>query len=257
MNETKIPIHVLDIRLSGKLTGNDMSAYRSALEAKIKEHQHIGMVVDFTELSDIGAEGLAAGVQADMEFFSHIGQFYRVALVSDKEWPGVIVALIQSLISKPQFKAFASSQRDAAIKWTAEIPTAVEKSKHASSMRIIRSSKDDVMGFEINGAMTADAVSAVMTELNKFLEAHDKVRLLARIDHFNGVDPAVFMHSGLLSMKLAAMQKVERYAVVGAPGWMHKAIETMNPLFPDIDMRPFAADKEAEAWHWLGATVAD
>lgn len=49
------------------------------------------------------------------------------------------------------------------------------------------------------------------------------------------------------------MQKFERYAVVGAPGWMQKAIEAMKPLFPDIDMRPFAADNEADSWQWLGA----
>jgi hypothetical protein len=52
-------------------------------------------------------------------------------------------------------------------------------------------------------------------------------------------------------MKLAAIQKMERYAIVGAPGWMGKAVETINTVFPDIDMRTFAADREA--WAWLGA----
>jgi hypothetical protein len=61
------------------------------------------------------------------------------------------------------------------------------------------------------------------------------------------------MQSGLVSMKLAAMQKVERYAIVGAPGWMHKAIETLNPVFPDIEMRTFSVDREVDAWSWLGA----
>ena len=64
------------------------------------------------------------------------------------------------------------------------------------------------------------------------------------------------MQGGLVSVKLAAMQKVERYAIVGAPGWMSKIIETINPAFADIDMRTFPADLEAEAWAWVGAEPA-
>jgi hypothetical protein len=34
---------------------------------------------------------------------------------------------------------------------------------------------------------------------------------------------------------------------------MHKAIETLNPVFPDIEMRTFSVDREVDAWSWLGA----
>ena len=57
-------------------------------------------------------------------------------------------------------------------------------------------------------------------------------------------------------MKLAAMQKVERYAIVGAPGWMRKILESVNPAFAEIDIRTFPADQEADAWTWLGAEPA-
>lgn len=257
MNESKIPHHVLHVRFTGKLTANEVNAYRSTLEAKMKEQSHIGMVVDLTELSDISAEGLSAGIQADMALLSNIDQFYRIALVSDKEWPGVLIDLIQSLLSKPEFKVFASSQRNVALEWAAKLPITEVKSMREPSMRLIHSSKENVMGFEINGAVSADAVSALIPELNKFLDANDKVRLLARIEHFNGVDPTVFMHRGLWPMKLVAMQKVERYAVVGAPGWIQKLIEVMRPMFPDIDMRSFSADKETQAWQWLEAKAVE
>jgi len=101
--------------------------------------------------------------------------------------------------------------------------------------------------------ISAKEMPEVIQTFETFLERHEKVRLLNRIKHFGGIDPAVFMQSGLVSMKLAAMQKVERYAIVGAPGWMRKIIETVNPAFADTDMRTFPLDRENEAWAWLGA----
>lgn len=63
---------------------------RRALESEMKEQQHIGLMVDFTGLSDIRAEGLPAV----MVFLSKIKQFHCVAFGSDKEWPGVVAGLI-------------------------------------------------------------------------------------------------------------------------------------------------------------------
>jgi hypothetical protein len=124
-------------------------------------------------------------------------------------------------------------------------------------MRIVPTSKDDVLAFEINGVISSAELPGVIGQINAFLGRHDKVRLLGRIKHLGGFDPSIFMQSGLVSMKLAAMQKVERYAVVGAPGWMNRVLETVNPAFPDIDMRTFPADREADAWAWLGAAPSE
>ncbi|MEO6823824.1 MAG: STAS/SEC14 domain-containing protein [Nitrosospira sp.] len=94
----------------------------------------------------------------------------------------------------------------------------------------------------------------VIKEFETFLAHHDKVRMLNRMKHFGGIDPSALMQNGLVSMKLAAMRKVERYAIVGAPGWIRKIIETLNPAFPDLDMRTFPADQEDQAWAWLDAS---
>jgi hypothetical protein len=118
---------------------------------------------------------------------------------------------------------------------------------------VLPTDRDDVLGFEVDGVISATELPVLIDQVNAMLARHDKVRMLARIKHLGGVDPGVFLHSGLVSMKLAAIQKMERYAIVGAPGWMGKAVETMNAVFPDIDMRTFAADREADAWTWLCA----
>ena len=93
----------------------------------------------------------------------------------------------------------------------------------------------------------------VINKFQAFLDSHESVRLLNRMKHFGGIDPPVFPQDGLVSMKLAAMQKIERYAIVGPPGWMSKIIENLNPVFPDLDIGTFPASREEDAWAWLDA----
>lgn len=66
----------------------------------------------------------------------------------------------------------------------------------------------------------------------------------------------MFMQGDMISMKPAALQKVERYAIVGAPTWMEHIVATVSPAFPDIDMRSFSAARESEVWEWVGAKSA-
>ncbi|MDR4483768.1 MAG: hypothetical protein R3B95_11235 [Nitrospirales bacterium] len=56
-------------------------------------------------------------------------------------------------------------------------------------------------------------------------------------------------------MKLAAIQKVKRYAIVGGQDWRRKAIKTANSVCKDRDRRTME-DQESERWAWLGVKLA-
>lgn len=245
------PDHLIAMRLSGKITGEDIKSYKRILEDKLEKHDRISVCVDFTGLTDMNADALVEGMKADLELFSHIGQFSRCAFVSDKEWPQAMIRFMDPVFPTFEMKMFTPERSDEAIKWAAELPEAPKTETPA--FRFLPTSRDDVFAFEINGVISSEEMPGVIEKFEAFLDRHEKVRLLNRMKHFGGIDPTVFMQGGLVSMKLAAMQKVERYAIVGAPGWMGKIIETLNPAFPDLDMRTFPADREADAWAWLGA----
>lgn len=245
------PDHVIAIRLSGKLTGEDVDQYKNLFDTKLAKHKHIGICVDMTGFSDMSTEAIIKDAKAEFELLTHISQFSRCAFVSDKEWPQAVIHFLNPLIPTIEMKVFASGQNDEATKWAAELPETLITETPA--FRFLPSSKDDVFAFEINGVISSQEMPDVIEKFEVFLKSHESVRLLNRIKHFGGIDPAVFMQSGLVSMKLAAMQKVERYAIVGAPGWMSKIIDSINPAFPDMDMRTFPADQESQAWVWIGA----
>lgn len=247
------PDHVIAIHLSDKMTAADIARYRETFEDKLARHERVSACFDFTGVSDLSGDALVAGIKADLEFLRHVDRIDRLAFVSDKEWPQAIVRFIDPLFPTVQMKVFASSQRGAAIEW-ASVHTGIPKAAEPA-IRFLPTSRDNVLAFEIDGMITAEEMPAVIEEIESLFADHDRVRLLNRMTDFGGVDPAIFLQQGLVSMKLVALGKVERYAIVGAPDWMNRLIETMNPVFEQMEMRAYPANREDQAWAWLGATL--
>jgi len=254
LKQVSAPDHVIALSLDGKLTGEGIQNYQSIFEEKLKQHAQVGIYVDLTTFSDMSANALIEGAKADMELFSHLNQLSRCAFVSDKEWPQTVVSFAQQLFPMLEMKVFPSGQRKEALEWATDVSEAPANKE--ASIRFLPTTKDNVLAFEVDGVMSSEEMPGVIKKLEGFLADHDKVRLLFRMKHFGGFDPSILMQSGLFSMKLSAMEKVERYAIVGAPGWMRKVVDTMNPAFPDIDMQTFPTDREGEAWVWLEAELA-
>lgn len=255
LQQVSAPDHVIALSLNGKLTGEGIQEYQSKLKDRLQKHSQVGIYVDLTMLSDISANALIAGAKADMELFSHLSQLGRCAFVSDKEWPQTLVSILQQLFPVLDVKVFPASQSQEALDWAADVSGA--PASKGAAIRFLPTTKDTVLAFEVDGVMSSEEMPGVIRTLEDFFAGQHKVRLLNRMKCFGGFDPAILMQSGLFSMKLSAMERVERYAIVGAPGWMRKIIDAMNPFFPDIDMQTFAADREEDAWLWLEAELAE
>ncbi|WP_070987876.1 STAS/SEC14 domain-containing protein [Halofilum ochraceum] len=245
------PDHVLALRIAGKLTGRDVDRYSAMFHEKLERRGGLGACIDLSGFADLDAAGLVKGTAADLEFLAHIGRFRRVAIVSDKNWPHVLVALIERVVPDLPLCVFGAEQADEAMQWAAQQPAAA--SPRAPALRFMPTSHDDVLGFEINGVLTAAETPAIVSTFNEFLARHERVRVLNRMTGFRGIEVGALAKTGLLSMKLSALQEVERYAIVGAPAWMTALIARIDPLFPDMAIRSFAADAEEEAWQWLDA----
>lgn len=243
--------HVIALALSGKITGDDIQAYKRLLDEKLKAHEHLGACVDMTGLADMNADALVEGMKADLKLMGHLNQFSRYALVTDKEWPEAIMRFLDPLFPMLELKVFAPDARAEALAWAGDFKTSDTTRPPAISW--IETNREDVRAFQIDGMLTKEEMPTVMADLKAFLDAHEKVRLLVRIKRFAGFDPAVLMQEDVAAVKLNAMNKVERYAIVGAPGWMSSMVGGMNPMFKSMDMMSFPADQEAEAWSWISA----
>ncbi len=249
------PEHVIAIRLTGKVTGEDIAAYQRLLDEHLERTEPISLCVDFTGLEDMNFDAFTQGVKADFELLSHLGRFHRCAFVSDKEWPEAVVRYLDPIFPILELKVFAASQRAQAIAWAAEPKAVPEPDKPA--VRFLTTDREDALGFEVDGRFSRAEMSTLVEEFQSWLDRHDKVRLLCRMKRFGGVDPTVFLQSGLVPMKLSAIRKVERYAIVGASPWMRTMIETLGPLFSGMEIRNFPAERETEAWAWIEAKPSE
>lgn len=114
----------------------------------------------------------------------------------------------------------------------------------------IKTERDDVFAFEIDGHVSREEVDEAYQILEKAYEQHDKIDLFVRIGRYDGFDLSALFSDVTYAGKLHAIRHMRRYALVGGPDWMANMIRFFNPLFR-MEVRHFELDDEAEAWNWI------
>ncbi len=248
------PDNVLAFRLSGAVSAADVAHYREAAERSLAGGGDIGFCCDLTGFSDVEAAAMVPGLMADFAVWRHIGRIKRLAMVSDKQWPGGMLGLLGAWLPTLEMRAFAAHEGALAVRWAAErTPVAADRKP---GMRMLATTQPGVGAFEVDGPVMQQDVRAVVAELEALLAAPGRLRMLGRITHFAGFDPAVVLDGGLLQMKAETLRKLERYAIVGAPAWMARVAGLVGKLMPQIEIRIFPLADEAAAWEWIGARPA-
>lgn len=105
-----------------------------------------------------------------------------------------------------------------------------------------------VLAYALRGGLTDDDIDALHADLNR----HERARLLIRVDHFEMPHASAFAH------QLAGISRffgpIERYAVVGGPGWLRGYAAVAGALAP-FPVRHFEDEDEARAWIASPATA--
>lgn len=121
------------------------------------------------------------------------------------------------------------------------------------AIRRLDTNREDVFAFDVVGHITASDVENIYGLLEGAYSIHDKVDMLVRIKDYEGIDWDAAVKDFRLLGKTHALKHIRRYAVVGGPGWMGAVIAVFKPFFR-VEMKHFEAEKEAEAWAWIGAS---
>lgn len=247
------PDHLLAVRLSGAVTADDIARYRALTDEKLDAQPLVSLLIDTTDLDEIDLGAVGEGLEADAEFLRHLDRYHRCAIVADRGWLRFATRLLAPLVPRVEVEVFSAGAADEAKAWAAALPEV----PGPGAIRRIATREDDVVAFEIDGVIDAEAVDAMARQLVPFFAAHPSSRVLVRIVSLDGVEPRGILSTDVLHMKLEALRSVQRYAVVGPPGWMRKLIEAIAPLFEDLEVRPFDAEDEDAAWVWVGARPAE
>lgn len=105
--------NVVGYRIDGNFTAADIQPLIDKLNVRLERHEKLRVYAEYVEIDDIQWRA----VWKDLKFdFSHLTDFSKVAVVTDKEWLG-LSAGIANLVPGLDVKFFKFSEQEQARQW--------------------------------------------------------------------------------------------------------------------------------------------
>lgn len=243
------PDDVIAVRITGKLEQAEIDALLDRIEARLVRDEPTHLFVEVEDYTGFGAEGLGNELLRVAGLLPKLQRFGRVAIVSDQRWIRWAAKLESAVLPRVHYETFVSSERDRALAWVRgerELP-------RDPAFKIIETNDPDVVGFEIDGKLSAAEMAAAADYFGGLIEKQRPLRVLGRIKELDGVDAAALADRDFIGMKRGMLDRLERYALVGGPPWLRTWVSALD-AFVSIEVRHFDASEERWAWEWLGAS---
>lgn len=242
---------VIALKFVGHLAREDVSKSCDLIEQALAANDKTHLFVEVEGLSGIDTETLTQDLARGLRMLGKLERFGRVAIVSDQAWLRWLARVESAVLPGVSYRTYTPAERERALAWAegrAELP-------YGEALRLIETDRPEVLGIEVDGRLSKEEIASFSRELNAARGSRRITAVLVRIRSIEGLDPGIAFDGEYLRMKLGFLRELDHYAVVGGPRWIEQWIEFLRPLVR-LEMRHFAADAEASAWEWLGATPA-
>ena len=239
---------VIALEIGGKLTQAELDEIVRRLETSLDARDKTHLFIHVHGFSGFDLSALPTYLPRAGAMLRKLGRFGRIAVVSDQPWVRAWTRIESALLPGISYEVFTPDQRDQALAWV----DGRRAWPHEPALKVIETDNPDVLGFELDGKIRADEVRAIATIFQEAFERDHPVRLLGRVKRLDVPELSAFCNSDYVRMKLAALHRVERYALVGGPAWLAAWIGMLDPLVR-AEVRHFEPEDESVAWSWLGA----
>jgi hypothetical protein len=242
---------IVAMRASGRLDEADIERATQAVDAALARQERIALYAEI-DIDGITPGALVRDVGYGLGRLRELHRFPRAAVVTGQDWVRWIARVEQAVLPGIEVKVFPPAEKDAAMAWISEPlpPPAAEPEPTGPSIHLIGTSHPEVVAFEIDGRVGADDTRRLISLFNRAMDDHNRLRMLVRVRNFDGVTLEALRQEGLFAAKVRGWDKVERYALVGGPAWLHTATRALAPLV-GVETRIFAPEDEGQAWSWL------
>ncbi|WP_186766669.1 STAS/SEC14 domain-containing protein [Puniceibacterium confluentis] len=227
----------LAFHFSGAVTEEDYTKILiPALEDAIAEHDNVRMLVRVdNDLTDYTLGALLEDARVGL---MHWRGFDRVALVADKAWIRRAVQAFSIFMPCPVM-VFALAEEDQARRWLSESLGSIHQTDLGGG----------VLHVQLLGKLDSSVYAEEEQDLNAFIRANDRFRLLLDLREFDGWQGlgAVADH-----LKLVRDHRhfVSRMAVVGSSRYA-KLARRVSSKFINADVRHFDDDELSKAMAWI------
>ena len=228
---------LLAFHISGTVTEQDYAnVLMPALEEAIAEHDDVRLLVHVdSDFKDYTLGALFADAKVGMK---HWRGFDRVAVVADVGWFSRAVRAFSVFMPCPVM-VFPEAELDDARRWLTESLGSI----HQTDLG------DGVLHVQLLGKLDSSVYGEEEQDLNTFIRANDRFRLLLDLRDFDG-----WQGMGAIAEHFALVRDhrhlVDRLAIVGQSTFAQMA-RRMAPKFTNAQSRYFDAQDMDEAKRWL------
>ena len=234
--------------VTGKLARSELERVVNLVERSIAARPKTHLFVEVQNFSGVDPQALADYLSRGIAMLGKLDRFGRIAVVTDQTWLRWATRLESALLPNISYEVFEPAERDQALAWVKGQQTL----PHGPALSIIETDRPEVIGFELDGKLSATETRAVADYFGSALDRGVPLRVLGRIRRFEGAELAAFFTRDFLAIKRRGLDAIERYTIVGGPAWLRGWVEALAPVVPP-ELRWFGPDQEALAWQWLGA----
>jgi hypothetical protein len=243
---------VIAVRISGRLSRDEIMGTTDRIERSFAANEKTHIFVEIADYHGFDWTALGEHLPHAWKLLRQREKFGRIAVVSDLTWIRWATRIESALIPGLSYETYRMDEREQAFAWV----EGRSPFPHGEALTLIETDRPDVFGFEINGRIGAEEMHALAARITELMDRRlGPVSILGRFTDFRMPAPGG-LDGDYVRMKLKALHKVERYAVVGGPLWLAAWVSALAPLLR-LEVRHFPADREAEAWNWLGAAPVE
>ena len=115
------PGHVVALKISGTLTGDEYDRIVADVEARLARHERLGVFVDLLEFDDLTGAAVLKDIRYALSKLSELRRFPREAVITDKRWIRTLVKAASPLVPHVEIRAFGPDEREAAMAWASQV----------------------------------------------------------------------------------------------------------------------------------------
>ncbi len=235
---------VIIASVSGHLDKEDVERIMHRLDVAFARGGKVHVFAEVTEFKGMSADAWISDIGHAAHYLTRLGQFGRVAIVSDQSWIRTASRIESALLPLVSYEVYTPDLRDHALAWVkgeADLPRPATVS--------IASDKG-ITTLTVAGRITRESGDVVRDYLAEAAKGSAPLKILADIRGYNGFDSALLVDPRYLELKLTLLRHVSHYAVLGGPDWMKRIVDLSAPLVR-MKLRHFEETEEQAALQWL------
>lgn len=204
------------------------------------------LLVDVTSMADFTLSSIIEELVHIPTLLKSLYGFERIAIVSDEKWIRTAARLESALLPGVTYQVYDDDEADAALAWVLE----ESEEPHSQAFHAIETERQGIAAYVLSGRLDREQSEHGISMVRAALEDPDCSRLMIVIRNWHGFDAETVLSREVVSGKLELMKKLDRYAIVGGPGWIADLVGMVDgALTPHI--RAFKAEEETKALDWL------